>query len=123
MIVWGGCRSSACFYPLFDSGGRYDPVADAWRPTSLTGAPYQRRHHTAVWTGQEMIIWGGCVDADCSDFRNSGFVSFDGTLRLTFKSGGQTQQPPPLTFHYHPPTPGTLAVLALGGLVSKRRRS
>src|SRR3989304_1629649 len=27
---------------------RYDPVADAWRPTSMTGAPYQRRHHTAV---------------------------------------------------------------------------
>jgi N-acetylneuraminic acid mutarotase len=72
MIVWGGCRSSACFYPLFDSGGRYDPVADSWRPTRIVGAPYQRRHHTAVWSGQEMIVWGGCVDADCSDVRDSG---------------------------------------------------
>jgi hypothetical protein len=25
----------------------------------LTGAPHARGFHTAVWTGAEMIIWGG----------------------------------------------------------------
>ena len=35
------------------------PGADTWVPTSLTNAPIGRFMHTAVWTGTEMIIWGG----------------------------------------------------------------
>ena len=31
---------------------------DTWTPTS-GGAPTARSRHTAVWTGQEMIVWGG----------------------------------------------------------------
>ena len=31
---------------------------DTWSPTFL-GAPEPRYYHTAVWTGSEMIIWGG----------------------------------------------------------------
>src|SRR6478736_5558028 len=38
------------------SGGCTD---DTWTPTSLTNAPSARNYHTAVWTGSEMIIWGG----------------------------------------------------------------
>ena len=38
------------------SGGCTD---DTWTPTSLTNAPSARNSHTAVWTGSEMIIWGG----------------------------------------------------------------
>jgi N-acetylneuraminic acid mutarotase len=38
------------------SGGCTD---DTWTPTSLTNAPSARDSHTAVWTGSEMIIWGG----------------------------------------------------------------
>ncbi len=72
MIVWGGCLSEGCYFPNLDSGGRYDPLTDTWTPTTLAGVPYQRHDHTAVWTGTEMIVWGGCVDADCSDFRSSG---------------------------------------------------
>ena len=30
-----------------------------WTPTTLTGAPMARYHHTAVWTGSKMIVWGG----------------------------------------------------------------
>jgi len=58
MIVWGG---STGFYPTYyNSGGRYNPVSDSWTATS-TGAncPSARDFHTAVWTGIEMIIWGG----------------------------------------------------------------
>jgi N-acetylneuraminic acid mutarotase len=32
---------------------------DLWNPTSMTNAPSGRRFHTAVWTGSEMIVWGG----------------------------------------------------------------
>src|SRR5438552_668786 len=37
-----------------------DPCTDdTWTPTSLTDAPAGRYEHTAVWTGSEMIVWGG----------------------------------------------------------------
>jgi N-acetylneuraminic acid mutarotase len=44
--------------PLIDSpsGGCTD---DTWFPTSLTNVPAVRSSHTAVWTGSEMIVWGG----------------------------------------------------------------
>ena len=32
---------------------------DTWTPTSTTNAPAARASHTAVWTGSEMIVWGG----------------------------------------------------------------
>src|SRR5438876_3819498 len=32
---------------------------DSWTATSTTGAPAARAFHTAVWTGSEMIVWGG----------------------------------------------------------------
>lgn len=36
---------------------------DTWTPTSTTNAPSGRRYHTAVWTGTEMIVWGGGNDS------------------------------------------------------------
>ena len=56
MIVWGGQNDGGA--PL-SGGGRYDPLADSWVPTSDTNAPAARSYHTAVWTGTEMIVWGG----------------------------------------------------------------
>lgn len=47
---------------LFDnlnSGGIYDPTIDSWTSTNEADAPSARMHHTAVWTGSEMIVWGG----------------------------------------------------------------
>ncbi len=32
---------------------------DLWTATSTTGAPSARIDYTAVWTGSEMIVWGG----------------------------------------------------------------
>ena len=32
---------------------------DTWTATSIDNAPSGRESHTAVWTGSEMIIWGG----------------------------------------------------------------
>ena len=39
--------------------GRYNPSTDSWTATSITNAPAGRSRHTAVWTGSEMIVWGG----------------------------------------------------------------
>ena len=58
MIVWGGFGG----FPgneLFKTGGRYDPSTDSWVATTTIGAPDARLDHTAVWTGSEMIVWGG----------------------------------------------------------------
>jgi N-acetylneuraminic acid mutarotase len=54
MIIWGGSTDR-----FFEDGGRYDPRTDTWRPMALEGAPSPRHRHTAVWTGSEMIVWGG----------------------------------------------------------------
>jgi N-acetylneuraminic acid mutarotase len=35
-----------------------------WRPLSTTGAPGARVDHVALWTGTEMIIWGGRTNSD-----------------------------------------------------------
>jgi hypothetical protein len=42
-----------------NTGGVYDPGADTWAATSTANAPAAREMHTAVWTGSEMIVWGG----------------------------------------------------------------
>jgi hypothetical protein len=57
MIVWGGQSEDPSTY--LANGGLYDPLQDVWSPTSLAGAPSARRYHSAVWTGSQMIIWGG----------------------------------------------------------------
>ena len=38
--------------------GAYDPVANRWQ-TFAAGPLSSRVIHTAVWTGQEMLVWGG----------------------------------------------------------------
>jgi hypothetical protein len=58
MIVWGG-QEFFQSQTLVDTGGRYDPVTDTWTSTSTMGAPSARDRHTAVWTGREMVVWGG----------------------------------------------------------------
>ena len=55
MIVWGGYAVR----PISNTGGRYNPGTDSWTATSTTNAPTARDIHTAVWTGSEMIVWGG----------------------------------------------------------------
>jgi N-acetylneuraminic acid mutarotase len=62
MIVWGGFSCLACANAELGTGARYNPVTDTWTSTTTTGAPSARAHHTAVWTGSKMIVWGGNND-------------------------------------------------------------
>jgi hypothetical protein len=68
MIVWGGTGGSVSSTA---TGGRYRPATDDWTPTSMAiGVPPERRSHVAVWTGREMVIWGG--DSSSPTFLQSG---------------------------------------------------
>ena len=58
MIVWGGFAGSTAF----NTGGRYNPSTDSWTATRIANAPTARSRHTAAWTGNEMIVWGGLAD-------------------------------------------------------------
>ena len=71
MIVWGGnyvdpYRPNSGF--IFNDGGRYNPETDTWTPISGTGAAPGRYSHTAIWTGTEMILWGGHALHDTTDY-------------------------------------------------------
>ena len=57
MIVWGGYDVDNNQY--LNTGGKYNPITDSWTATSVTNAPERRSDHTALWTGSEMIVWGG----------------------------------------------------------------
>ena len=57
MIVWGGLASTGL--SALNTGARYDPERDTWRPLPKAGAPAARFSHTAVWTGKQMVVWGG----------------------------------------------------------------
>ena len=80
MIVWGGQIEN----PLSNTntGGRYNPSTDSWTSTSTTNAPIARSYHTAVWSGSEMIVWGGFVGSES----NTGGRYYPGTDSWTSTS-------------------------------------
>lgn len=59
MIVWGGLVNRGGTGIYLDDGGRYDPALDRWRAINTTNAPSPRQHAAAVWTGAELVVWGG----------------------------------------------------------------
>ena len=57
MIIWGGEDVNVVSQ---NTGARYNPTTDVWTATSTgTNVPTARYQHTAVWTGSQMIVWGG----------------------------------------------------------------
>jgi uncharacterized repeat protein (TIGR01451 family) len=82
MIVWGGRNGSATSPVLYNDGGHYQPATDSWSPTSTTSAPSARYGHGAVWTGSEMIVWGGSVGGGYT-FTGGRYNSATGTWAAT----------------------------------------
>jgi N-acetylneuraminic acid mutarotase len=70
MIVWGGDWYYQGSNHYLDTGGTYTPSTDSWTATGTTNAPAGRDVHTAVWTGTEMIVWGG--GGDNNSYFNTG---------------------------------------------------
>src|SRR5262249_40871884 len=76
---WGG-QGSCNPLVVLASGGRYDPVANAWTPTPSLNAPSARQSHSAVWTGSLMVVWGGESPLDELTFWDGGrFDPISGT--------------------------------------------
>jgi hypothetical protein len=60
MIVWGGSTihtGGGTFSDVY----RFDFAADRWASASASAAPAARFMHSAVWTGREMLVWGGAI--------------------------------------------------------------
>ena len=55
MIVWGGNGLSGDL----NTGARYNPITNSWTAISTVNAPLGRQFPQSVWTGTEMIVWGG----------------------------------------------------------------
>jgi N-acetylneuraminic acid mutarotase len=70
LILWGGNTNTPDFAP--PTGGRYSPATDSWVPTSRGNTPAPRRSHTAVWTGTEMILWGGYTTSALQTLQSGG---------------------------------------------------
>ena len=70
MVVWGGLDDG--YRSDLNTGGQYDPATDTWTPTSTVGSPSSRLNHTAVWTGREMVVWGGYAFDNGNQFLNTG---------------------------------------------------
>src|SRR5437667_6991512 len=56
MIVWGGLYYDGSYHYL-NTGGRYNPGTGSWTATGLGGVA-GRYIQTALWTGNQMIVWG-----------------------------------------------------------------
>ena len=57
LLVWGGADFRTDYpYATYDDGAAFDPATDRWR--LLPPAPIDGRQPLAVWTGEEMIVWG-----------------------------------------------------------------
>lgn len=60
MIVWGGSSGGWAGEreEFYRDGAAYDPRLHRWR--TLADSPLVSQGAYAVWTGQEMLVWGGC---------------------------------------------------------------
>jgi len=73
MLVWGGTDltipnglSRGAAY--LDGGAIYTPKTDSWSGMASSQAPSRRQSHLAVWTGTEMIVWGGVGPTTGQDY-------------------------------------------------------
>lgn len=72
MIVWGGARSRPRAGIPFSDGSAYEPAPGEWRLINLVPAA-GRFLHSAVWTGSEMLVFGGRSDPSSLPF-DDGFA-------------------------------------------------
>ncbi|MBI5801982.1 MAG: hypothetical protein HZA92_14820 [Verrucomicrobia bacterium] len=60
MLIWGGSTNSNLGLGTTRSdGARYNPTLNTWTLMSSVNAPIARALPLGVWTGTELIVWGG----------------------------------------------------------------
>jgi hypothetical protein len=85
MLIWGGLQDfespepGIAAKPLSD-GAIWSPTSgvqsSSWQSMPTANQPSPRSHHSSLWTGTELIVWGGCarfdLNNDCVEFRQDG---------------------------------------------------
>jgi hypothetical protein len=114
LLIWGG-SSTVAGGPgeLLNDGALFRPATNTWiAPVNPTGAPSARHKHTAVWTGTEMIIYGG----------NDNTLPLNNGSRYNPASGGTWTSIPPMTLGFgiydHAATWTGSAMVVTGGVGS-----
>ena len=87
--VWSACSPPATYGTS---------SIDSWSATSTTDVPDGRELHTAVWTGSEMVVWGGESYAPSYHYLNSGGRYDPATDSWTATSLTNAPEPPGI-FH------------------------
>ena len=93
-VVWGGKSQSNSSY--LKTGGRYEPTTDTWLPTAISAnTAMERKDAKSIWTGSEMIVWGGVHP-------NLGFLNSGGRydpITDTWQATSTTNAPVGRYFH------------------------
>jgi hypothetical protein len=84
MIVWSGANLT--YGTVFPGGGRWDPSV-GWLSMSTAGEPPPRGFNGhAVWTGTEMVVWGGRVPSSAGLATGGRYDPASNTWRSTAPS-------------------------------------
>jgi N-acetylneuraminic acid mutarotase len=59
MVLWGGVGGTIASPVPLATGARYNPASNSWSALPAGGAPVARTGHKAVWSGDQMVVWGG----------------------------------------------------------------
>lgn len=83
MIVWSGVAYDPVTdsWPYLTDGAAFNLANGTWRviaPGPLSG----RQHPAAVWTGTEMIVWGGFIGEDVRAYDGAAYNPTTDTWRL-----------------------------------------
>jgi len=82
MIVWGGGGGADLGGVERRNGGRYDPRLDRWTLFE-TGTSRSVKQNASVWTGTEMVVWGGSTGSSPEVYLEEGAAYAPATGRLT----------------------------------------
>ncbi|HEX8862703.1 MAG TPA: hypothetical protein VGC06_27155 [Actinomycetes bacterium] len=103
LIVWGG--SDKKFVKAFNNGAAYDPRTGGWQ--QLPPAPEGQTlvgndgHDGTVWTGRELLIWGGYTPVDPQRhprlFKPAGALAYDPARRAWRRLPPSPIPPPQLS--------------------------
>ena len=93
MIIFGGKLIDGT---ITNSGGIYDPATDTWSDISTIGAPPNGlSEHTAIWTGTELITFGGKKNGGISE---NNFYKYN-LINNTWSQGSITNKPISTIYH------------------------
>ena len=112
MIVWGGLLTpSRQGSPFANDGAAYVPQSRTW--LAMSDAPLApRSQHVAIWSGQQMIVWGGLLDPATS----GGNGAADDGAALDPTTGIWTMLPPaPITGRVSPAVAWTGTEMVIWG--------